>query len=514
MRERNPRNVLLICVDQMRAEHLGCVGHPNVRTPNLDRLAARGIRFSNSYCNNPICMPARTTMFTGLMQRDHGVRINGQQAHPGLHYLPQIFKDAGYRTHAAGKLHLTPYVPKLDQPDPQRFPEDLEAWNRGNFSEFTTPYFGFDTVDFVGGHTSFVFGEYIHWLKSKGGDPEMLKPNNARKPACAAANCYRMALPAELHYNRYITDSTIRHIDSCAAENASFFTFCSIPDPHFPVAPPAPYDTLYNPDDVKLPPPSETERLPPIYQQVHEGKIHPSGTDNSGLTEAKRREMLALTFGMITHLDTEIGRVLDTLDRHGLWENTVVAFVSDHGDMMGDQGLLWKAFYTFDGCIRIPTIVAAPETPGGLVSDSLICQMDLLPTLLDFADLPLPGSEWREKPTPFERGSVQPLNLLGGRSWRSLLSDPEKTIRDSVVIENDEPSTGLRPRCLVTPEFRLTVYAGQSWGEMFDRVKDPFERRNLWDDPKFQSTKAALLQKLMDAYTQETPWLPIPPWNS
>ncbi|MBC2603232.1 sulfatase family protein [Puniceicoccus vermicola] len=516
MQQHQP-NILLICVDQMRAGHMGCAGHPLVQTPNLDRLASLGTVFNRSYCNNPICMPARTSMFTGLLPRDHGVRFNGQYPHANLPCLPQVLNAVGYRTHAAGKLHLTPYVPKLETPDASRFPEDMEAWNRGDFTEFPTPYFGFESVDFVGGHTSFVFGEYIQWLRDQGGDPAMLQPNLAREPACVASQCYRMALPVEMHYNRYIADSTAAFIDAAAGNpDHPFFAYCSIPDPHYPVAPPAPYDTMYDPADIPLPPRNsgESDNLPPIYQRVFNGDIHPNGTNNANLTDTKTREMIALTLGMVSHLDAELGRVFDALERNNLWNNTVVLFVSDHGDMMGDHGLLWKSFYTFEGCVRIPTIVAAPGMPGGRKSESLISQIDLMPSLLDFAGVTMPGSEWEEATTPFERGSVQPIPLYGGRSWRPLLSDDQATIRDSVVIENDDPGTGLRPRCLVTTRYRITTYAGQPWGELFDRQTDPDELHNLWDEPAHQSLRAELLRQLLDQYTAQTPWRPIPPWNS
>lgn len=511
------QNILLICVDEMRADHMGCAGHPQVRTPNLDRLAARGTRFTRSYCNNPICMPARATMFTGVLPRDHGVRVNGQYPNGMFDYLPQVLHQAGYRTHAAGKLHLTPYVPKLSKADPDRYPEDLEAWNRGDFSTFPTPYFGFEEVDFVGGHTSFVFGQYIDWLRQHGGDPSMLKPQTARKPQCTARQCYRMALPLEWHYNRYITDATIQWVTNHIEQtDQPFFAYCSIPDPHYPVAPPHPYDTMYDPADIALPPRHNDENgmLPPVYRHVFDGKIHPNGTNNANVTDDEIRQMIAMTLGMISHLDAELGRVFDMLDQHNLWDKTIVVFVADHGDMMGDHGLLWKAFYTFEGCIRIPTLVAAPNMPGNRTSDALISQIDLMPSLLDVAGVPMPGHRWQQIDTPFERGSVKPMQIYPGRSWRGLLDGSAMTIRDAVVIENDDASTGLRPRCLVTDCYRLTIYAGQDWGELYDLIQDTDELYNLWDHPDYQVVRSELTQQLLNEYTLQTPWCPIPPWNS
>ena len=123
--------MLLFCVDEMRADHMGCAGNPIVKTPNIDRIASQGTLFTNSYCANPICMPARASIFTGMLPRDHGVRINGQGLRADVPTLPGALAESGYATHAAGKLHLTPWVPKESPPDPNRFPESLSNWSDG-----------------------------------------------------------------------------------------------------------------------------------------------------------------------------------------------------------------------------------------------------------------------------------------------------------------------------------------------------------------------------------------------
>ena len=234
-----------------------------------------------------------------------------------------------------------------------RFPECLEFWDNGVITEFPTPYYGFQTVDFVGGHVSFAFGEYTAWLRERGGSRELLKPHVPTSDP-GDTSVYSVEMPEELHYNRFIADSTIHSI--------------------------------------------------------------------------------AGTYGMVTHLDTEIGRVLDALEEHGVCEETVVVFLADHGDMMGDHGLLWKSFYTFEGCIRIPTIVSVPARfggpgrPGGRQCESLISQIDLLPSILDLCDVPLPGADWTETETPFQRGTEQPLSTYPGRSWASLAGGSREPI--------------------------------------------------------------------------------------
>ena len=500
----------------MRADHMACAGNPVVHTPALDRIAARGTTFPGAHCNNPICMPARASMLTGLLPRDHGLCVNGQSLRRDLPVLPQLLADAGYATHAGGKLHLTPWVPGVEPPDTDRYPECLACWQRGDIAVFPEPYYGFQSVDFVGGHVSFVYGPYIEWLRSRGGDPALLTPAYALAKPTGAPSCFKAALPEDLHYNRYIADSAIRLIDGSAAGDRPFFAWCSFPDPHMPCAPPRPYCDMYDPADV--PPPvsrdGELDDLPPVYRRVLSGATRPNGIDNRGVTEAHWREMIALTYGMVTHVDTEVGRVLDALERAGQADRTVIIFISDHGDMMGDHGLLWKAFYTFRGCIRIPFIVSAPGYPGGRTSPALVSQVDLLPSVLDLCGVDMPGSDWSARETPYARGSEQALSPYPGRSWRGLLEDPAGRIRDSVVIENDDPTSGYRVRALVTESHRLSVYPGTGEGELFDLGRDPHELRNLWYDPAHSELRSGLTAQLLDAYSRDTPLHPIPSWNA
>lgn len=508
-------NVLVICVDEMRADHMGCAGHPVVRTPHLDRLAASGTLFSRACCNNPICMPARAAMFTGLLPRDSGLRVNGQCLHPGVPVLPEILAAAGYRTHAAGKLHLTPWVPRAPDAEAAAWPECMEFWNRGVLREFPTPYLGFQTVDFVGGHVSYAYGPYIRWLEARGGDRRQLGAEEAL--ARVGPDTWKMALPEELHYNRYIADSTIRVIEESAAPGAApFFAWCSFPDPHAPCAAPEPYCHLYEPAD--MPPPAaregELEDLPPVYRRVLEGALKPNGVDNAGVTAGRVAQIRAMTAAMVTHLDAEVGRVLDALDRCGRRGDTLVVFVSDHGDMLGDHGLLWKSFYTFQGCIRIPLIVAAPGMPGGQRRDECVSQVDLLPTVLDWCGVEEPGARWAEAPTPFERGSARPLRLRPGASLLPLARGEAGDPGRAVVIENDDPTTGFRVRTLVAGRYRLSVYPGTPDGELFDLAADPDELHNLWYRDDRQRLRAELTERLLNEYAEAAPLYPVPPWNA
>jgi arylsulfatase A-like enzyme len=511
-------NVLIFCVDEMRADHMACAGNLIVRTPNLDRIAAAGTTFARAYCNNPLCMPARASLFTSLLPRDHGVRVNGQGLRTDLPTLPGVLAAAGWRTHAAGKLHLTPWVPNVHPPDPRRFCECMAYWNDGLIEAFPTPYYGFQSVDFVGGHTAYAYGPYLRWLEQRGGDRSLLGAAGAGGgPPRPGGECYRMAMPEALHYNRFIADSAIRVIEEGDADGGRpFFIWCSFPDPHAPVAPPEPYAGMYDPRDI--PPPAgregEADRLPAVYRHVLAGDLCPNGCDSSRYTPRRWQQIIAMTYGMITHVDAEVGRVLDALRRAGQAERTIVIFVSDHGDMMGDHGLAWKAFYTFRGCIAIPLIVSAPPLPAGRTTDALAAQIDLMPTVLDLCGVAMPGADWAQADTPFQRGSVLPLRPHPGRSLRPVLDGSAAAVRDEVVIENDDPTCGFRVRTLVTQEHRLSVYPGTADGELFDLRADGEELCNLWYDADRSALRARLTARLLDAYSRQTPLHPIPAWNA
>ncbi len=511
-------NILCFVMDQLRWDHLGCYGNPRIKTPNLDRLAARGVTFDRAYVANPLCMPARATLFTGLTPRAHGVRTNGIPLDPSVPTMTEALRRSGYRTHSVGKIHLAPFgLPPSLRQDPARNAECYAGWD-GREHRLPSPYYGLESAVFVGGHGTGVFGEYIDWLRKH--RPDQLDAAAGREVvedltlSCGGEHALRSALPAELHYNHFIADKTIEFLDGRQKEKRPFFCWCSFPDPHHPYVAPQPYCDMYDPRDVPLPDRREGELddLPPFYRIAHEEGPDERWGGFSGRRKATAqidddawRRIVAMTWGMVSHVDKQIGRVMEALEANGLAENTIVVFLADHGDMMGDHWMANKGPFHFEGLLRMPLIWSCPgRFPESVRTPGLASQLDFAPTILDLCGAAMPEGE-----TPEEPVAKCQLPALPGRSLAPVLFGQEKKVRDWVIVENDEDYLGTRVRTFLTNRYKLTLYSGhEDWGEIFDLQEDPRELHNLWRRPEAKGLKQALIAKFMHCYLEEEPAAP------
>ena len=498
----NRPNFLCIVTDQHRADHLGCAGNPVVRTPGIDRLAAEGVRFSRAYVNNPLCMPARATFFTGRAARGHGVRTNGIPLDPSVPTMTEALRQAGYRTHSVGKLHLrtfgTPNGRPVEELDPAEFPESRALWDSGRVAAIPTPYYGLEGVDFAGGHGSWMWGDYRAWLVAQRPDGfDLLQPKAGTPTPHSAEQAWKSALPQELHHSAWVADRTIAFVNEAAAQqDKPFFLWCSFPDPHHPYCPPAPWSEMYDPADIPLPArrKGELDDLPPHFREIVERDRRLSGRVHATrMADEPLREILALTYGMISLFDHHIGRILEALDKSGLRENTVVSFMSDHGDMMGDHWLINKGPFHFDGLLKVPFLWSWPgHFPAGVTTNALASHLDFAPTVLDLAGVPVP-----EGPVPATPECPQMPPPWPGLSLGPVLRGERPALREAVIVENDEDYLGLRLRTLVTERHQLTVYSGQTYGELFDLQEDPGQLHNLWSSPAHRSVRDSLHQWLL-----------------
>lgn len=517
-------NFLFIITDQHRADYLGCYGHPVLKTPNIDALAERGVRFSRCHVNTPICMPNRASLMTGRMPSAHGVRHNGIPLNPDSNTFTHLLKAAGYRTALVGKSHLQTMVGKpsllerkprnlahlqpsegLDDAQLEGYYDERVMQERPQFWEnadarMSLPFYGFDHVDLVTYHGDLAGGDYLHWLKDKGIDIESLRgPENALPHDYRCPQAWRTAVPEEAYSTRYIVDKSLAYLDSVAAaeDDSPFFLKLSFPDPHHPFTPPGKYWDLYRPEDMELPAsfhPGEGYNPPPTVRYCHE---HQADANRNGMMafavdEQEAREAMALSCGMIAMVDDAIGEVVSRLKEHGLDDNTVIVFTSDHGDFLGDHRLLLKGPIHYQSVTRVPLIWRDPaRDDSGSTNDALVSTMDITASLLD-------------------RAAVEPFNGMQGVSFL------DGTGSESLLVEEDgqRPLYGFdvppRLRTLLTDQYRLTMYHGAEWGELYDLKKDPHEMVNLWSNDEYHSVKCSLLETMARKQMELVDRSPLP----
>ena len=515
-------NFLLIITDQHRADHLGCYGNRLVRTPNIDAIAARGARFDNFYVATPICMPNRATLMTGRMPTLHGARQNGIPLPMSATTFVDIMRATGYRTGLVGKCHLQSIssrppetgMPVHDRdltPTPDALKEAVKPWRDGDRYDqelrstweenpdfrLSLPYYGFEHVDLVVGHGDRATGMYLRWLMDRHDDPASLRSNADNQLAgnrYTAPQAFRTAMPEELYPTTYVEQKTIEYLEKHAEEEADapFFLQCSFPDPHHPFTPPGKYWDMYDPAAMPLPPNFSHGNNPlPMHLGWLHGERDAGDADRSSVravavNEREAREAAALTYGMITMVDDAVGRILVRLESLGLAHNTVVVFTTDHGDFMGDHQLLFKGALHYQGLVRVPFIWADPtmrNRTAGRVSDGLCGTLDIAATVLARAG----------------------LRAHNGNQGHSLLDATQggPTGHDSVLIEEHQRKSymglahNFRARTLITERWRMTLYDGFTWGELYDLKDDPFEMVNLWDDVAYSALRAPLMERLV-----------------
>ncbi len=502
----SPLSFLFIVADQLPAHALGFTGDPNVDTPHLDALAATSTVFDRAFVANPICMPNRASMITGRLPSSHGVRVNGIPLDAHSDTFARSLRRVGYRTGAAGKLHLQPYgatpeiAKQLVGPLPNALADaNLTGWDgwerraRHDAAQVELPsdYYGFDDVDLVIGAADTATGHYRHWLREQGFDPDAVQGRpNAKDAYEGWQQVYRTAVPANAYPTSYITESTNRFLQQNASSEQPFLFWSSFPDPHHPFTPPGEYFDRYRPADIDLAATfgDDLDGAPPHLRAMAGRRGEQNRPfDCFAPTEDQLRHSLAAAYGMLAMLDDAVGEIIATLESTGLAERTVVIFTSDHGDMWGEHGLLLKHAVHYESCTRVPLTIRVPGVPSSR-TNALASSLDLAPTVMALAD-------------------AEPYRDLHGRDLVPVLGSPtvESDWRDHVLIEEDEifgvPELDgpIRMRTLITPEARFTHYSGQPFGELYDVRNDPHERRNLFHEPSEAPMRAELTEMLLSA---------------
>lgn len=507
----NKPNFLFFITDQHRADWLGCMGHPVLKTPHIDALAAQGSMFENVHVAAPVCMPNRASLMTGRMPSVHGLRTNGCVLPKRANTFVDVLAKGGYRTASIGKSHLQPFTglaPRRSKDNEERMID--EAWKTDNaeydneepdrygndgVSPVELPYYGFQHVDMATGHGDRCGGHYGQWFRASTPDwQELHDPNNQLAHRYGCPQSYRTPVPEELYPTTWIADRAIDYVKTSVAHEAPFFAFVSFPDPHHPFNPPGKYWDMYSPEefDVDLPYEKHKNPTPPMQRLT---QLWQQGKPGETLQTAFRadsehvREAMALTAGMITMVDEQIGRVIKALKDSGQFDNTVIIFTSDHGDYLGDFNLMLKSALPFRSITRVPMIWSDPSSRVASSNHALASTIDIPASILD-------------------RAGFAPYFGMQGRSFLPCLSG-ETMHRQELLVEHNDggPRMGFeqaaRMRALITQDWRLTTYSGEKWGELYDLKTDPQETHNLWDEPKLASVRAELSLQLIDCLTQQ-----------
>jgi len=432
-------NVLFIAVDDLRPELAG-YGVEQMVTPNLDRLAARGVRFDRAYCNIAVCGASRASLMSGLRPtptRFTRYYTSVKDDAPGVATIPMTFKQSGYHTLSNGKI----YHNRGDDP---------KAWSEPDWWPNT------------GG---------TWWALQKNRD--MVKGRRERGPAYEAAD-----QPDNAYPDYKIADKTIDDLRRLAKRDEPFFVACGFYKPHLPFVAPKKYWDLYRREHVTLPDNMYFPRgLPDVFSYSWGEMRAYHGIPKSGpVTDDTAIDLIWGYRACVSFIDAQVGRLLDELDRLGIADQTIIVLWGDHGWQLGEHGF-WCKHTNFEVATRVPLIIAAPGIKGGRVSRQLVEYVDLYPTLCDLADVP--------KPTH-----------LQGKSMRALLTNVDASHKDAVFTRHGA-GDAVRTGQYRYMEMRANGGRGKVTGVgLFDLSKDPNENRNVADHPDYADVLKRLQSQL------------------
>jgi arylsulfatase A-like enzyme len=505
------RRILFVTTDQQRWDALGCNGGTIARTPVADRLAATGINYQRAHNQNVVCMPARSTMLTGQYVRTHGVIANGIPLPADAPSIAaHLAERGGYRTALVGKAHFEPGL-------------DLRGrWfeNRMAREGSTGPWRGFQHME-LAMHVPMGGWHYSLWLQDRhpeevGGFAPLLSAEGGGDTG--APEVKYNPIPRDHYHTDWVADRTIAFLDGLPAD-ADWFVWMSFPDPHHPWDPPAAEARRIPWRDLDLPPGhpgsrAEIERIlaqkPRHWLAWYEGRFRnneggPATFVPCRLTDDQVREVNAMVHVENELIDEALGRVLARIAARGWDADTDVLFTTDHGELQGDFGLLYKGPYHVDALMRVP-LIWRPAPSAGVapaVVPEPVGHLDLAPTFCAIAGVPVPA--WVEgAPLPTAPGSGRERVITEWDSQFAQIGMHLRTIyRDGVVCTVYDPSTrdtgwdlsrlyGAMGLDLPLPDVR---YDGTE-GELYDLREDPLQWRNLWDDAGWARRKAELIAEL------------------
>jgi iduronate 2-sulfatase len=451
-------NVLFIIADDLN-NYLGCYGDPRAKTPNIDKLAARGVRFERSYCAFPLCGPSRNSMLTGLYPNSTGILTNSlifRQSIPTQHSLSQAFRLQGYFAARIGKLYhynVPNSIGTNGHDDPGSWELELNPAGVDRLKEEG------DIFTLTPGQ----FGGTLSWLASSRDESQHTDGLMSRDAEWVLERCARQ-------------------------KDRPFFLAVGFFRPHTPyVAPKSPYFDWY--PEAEMPVHPTVDKNPP---EVPAAALGSYKKDQDQLTDPLRRQAVQAYYASISFMDEQVGRVVGALDRLGLANNTVIVFTSDHGYHMGEHGL-WQKQSLFEGSARVPMLIVAPGVAqAGAAAATPVSQVDLFPTLTELCGIPAPKNLQGQSLVPILKDPS-----AKGRGWAIT-----QVVRGAVGRAGKAAAQGAAGKrffgySLRTSRWRYTEWdEGKQGRELYDHETDPEELKNLANDPAHAATVADLSANL------------------
>lgn len=441
--DRRP-NILWYCTDQQRFDTIGALGNSHVITPTLDGLVQEGVAFTRAYCQSPICTASRSSFMTGMYPgRIHNCR-NGNKSFvnpPPL--ISKLLSESGYDCGLVGKFHLQSAGERTEP----RMDDGYRYWR---FSHAPRD-------DWPEGH------DYADWVQGQGGDLDALRASEGR-------------VPPELHQTTWVTECALEFIKQPRDSDIPWLLTLNPYSPHEPLIPPRIYADMFDPADMPGPHFRESDL---VQQNKLRDIFFQSEARNPDAFDGRKQQ--SLYYAMIRQIDDQFARILEELERTGQRDNTVIIFTSDHGECLGDHGLLWKGCRFYEGLVRVPLIFSYPgHIKTNLRTDALVELIDMSATILDLGGVELPAEFQGRSLLPILNGAADPSR------HRSFV---RSEYYDAIDVQPLTYATMYRDQ-----QYKLVTYHTQGKGELYDLDADPWEFENLWDNPGCRDTKLRLIE--------------------
>lgn len=487
-------NILWIMTDQHQAKCLGCMGNSVIQTPNIDRLADNGFLFENAFCQSPVCMSSRASLLTGRYPTT--IRVHGMGILPPQETtLPEHLQRNGYTTGAFGKVHLTPeqYVKHhlgSDTPiiDWRVFQEETKLADCTD-DPFKKDY-GFQTHV---GCDDACRGNHLNWLKKVA--PELLdKPQE--KYDNGPNMLFISPYPSEYHHTTYIANNAIDYIKEKKDSDKPWFTFCSFIAPHHPFEAPRDQIDRYNENDIELPSKEIGVDIGTIPRRLMKGI-----DEFEQYSEDIQKKIILHYYASISLIDDCVGKFVDSLEETGQLDNTIILFVSDHGEHLGSHRLLKKSSFHYDETIKVPLIMNIPGQNKPRRISGLVELVDVYPTLVGILGL--------EVNAGIQGIDMSDALLNNGNIGREDIYSDMYGMDKMVFAKPVGPFCSCRT--IRTQDWKLSVYPedGIDCSQMFDLKNDPDETKNLFNDPAYRDTREKLLWRFVQRSNSDADPLPL-----